>query len=123
MKIRELARRMRIHSIEAEEFFWQRVRNRRLHRLKFLRQHVIAYPFDTTLTKYYIADFYCDQLKLIIELDGPIHQDLYEHDLIRTEHMESKGFHVLRFTNDEVLFHWPQVCKAIGQLQISRSIE
>jgi len=55
-------------------------------------------------------------LKLKIELDGPIHKELYKHDLIRTEHLESKGFHVLRFTNDEVVNNWPHVCKAIGSI-------
>ena len=116
LEIRELSRKMRVHPTKAEKFFWQKVRNRRLHGLKFLRQHIIAYPFDATFTKFYIADFYCGQLKLIIEIDGQIHKETQENDLIRTEHMESKGFCVLRFTNDQVLHNWPHISKSIEML-------
>jgi 5-methyltetrahydrofolate--homocysteine methyltransferase len=107
---------MRSCPTEAEKYFWNRVRNRRLYGLKFLRQHVIACPIDSILTKFYIADFYCSTLNIVIEIDGPIHKDLNEYDLIRTEHLESKGFRVLRFTNDQVLNQWTLVCESIEML-------
>jgi very-short-patch-repair endonuclease len=55
-------------------------------------------------------------LNIVIEIDGPIHKDLNEYDLIRTEHLESKGFRVLRFTNDQVLNQWTLVCESIEML-------
>jgi very-short-patch-repair endonuclease len=117
LKVRELARQMRKYPTQAEEFFWQKARNRRLFGLKFQRQHIIAYSFDATFTKFYIADFYCEELKLIIELDGQIHLELKEQDLIRTEQMIERGYQVLRFTNEEVLYNWDHVLKMIGDFK------
>ena len=108
---------MRTHSTEAEEYFWQRVRNRKFHGLKFLRQHIIACPFDPWLMKFYIADFYCAEIVLIVELDGRIHDELYEQDLVRTDHLENKGFKVLRFSNEEVLHNWPYVSEMLESFQ------
>lgn len=64
----------------------------------------------------YIADFYCAELKLIIEVDGGIHftPAQMEHDARRTELLESEGFQVVRFTNDQVLMHMHSV---IGYLE------
>lgn len=64
---------------------------------------------DALFTKFYIADFYCAQIKLIVELDGQIHLKQQEEDLIRTEHMKQLGFQVLRFSNEEVLNNWDYV--------------
>jgi len=62
---------------------------------KFRRQHPI---------KFYVADFYCHSLKLIIEVDGNIHneQSVALHDAERQEHLEYEGISFLRFTNDQV---------------------
>jgi leucyl-tRNA synthetase len=69
---------------------------------KFLRQHPIIYtvyqrPF------YFIADFYCAEAKLVIEIDGSIHTTSLEYDQQRTEILKSKGLHVLRISNVELL--------------------
>lgn len=117
LKVRELARQLRKHATQAEEFFWQKARNRQLFGLKFQRQYIIAYPFDATFTKFYIADFYCEELKLIIELDGQIHLKLQEQDLIRTDQMIQRGYQVLRFTNDDVLNNWDYVERMIGSFK------
>ena len=117
LKVRELARQMRKQSTQAEEFFWQKARNRQLYRLKFQRQYIVAFPFDATFTKFYIADFYCEELKLIVELDGQIHLKLQEQDLIRTEQMIQRGYQVLRFNNDEVLYNWDYVQNRIGSFK------
>jgi very-short-patch-repair endonuclease len=64
----------------------------------------------------YIADFYCAELKLIIEVDGGIHNSAaqQEHDMRRTRRLESEGFQVVRFTNEQVLRHMTSV---IGNLE------
>jgi very-short-patch-repair endonuclease len=116
LRIRELARKMRKHSTSAEECFWQKVRNRKLYGLKFNRQFIITFTFDATFTKFYIADFYCEQLKLIVELDGQIHLKQQEQDLIRTEHMYKRGFQVIRFSNDQVLKEWEYVKSVIKNI-------
>ena len=52
----------------------------------------------------YIVDFYCHDLKLIIELDGPIHEENAVYDRTRQKWIENKGFIFVRYKNDEVLF-------------------
>jgi len=91
----EFARKLRKNQTPAEEIFWQVVRNRQFLNLKFRRQHQI---------ESYIADFYCNELSLIIELDGEIHlnkeQAIKDND--RDEYLTSLGFITYRFTNDEI---------------------
>ncbi|MDR2687094.1 MAG: endonuclease domain-containing protein [Oscillospiraceae bacterium] len=80
----------------------------RRHPLRFRRQSVIYH---------YIADFYCDRAKLVIELDGSQHArpDALEYDRIRTLTLESIELAVLRFTNAEVDNDFAYVCRTIEQ--------
>ena len=89
-----------------EEILWKRLSNRKLNGLKFRRQH----PLDI-----FIADFYCHEKKLIVELDGGIHDttEQMEYDDGRTFELEEKGFKILRFRNEEVLNEIEQVLKKI----------
>lgn len=77
---------------DAEKKMWYSLRDRRFEDLKFRRQHPIP-P--------YIADFICEDLNLIIELDGGQHTE--EADLERTKFLESQGYKVIRFWNNDVL--------------------
>ena len=104
-KAREFARENRKEPTRAEKWVWFFVRNRRFHGLKFNRQYVIEYQPGA----FYIADFHCHEHKLIIELDGPIHQFTQEADRIRDEILNQMGFKVLRFRNDEILNEWNKV--------------
>lgn len=81
---------------EAEDILWKHLRNKKLNGLKFRRQH----PLDI-----FIADFYCHEKKLVIELDGGIHDILEqkEYDEGRTSELEGKGFKVIRFRNEEIM--------------------
>ena len=115
LRIRALAREMRKNPTEAEDFFWEKVRDRRLFGLNVNRQFIIQCRIDSFFTKYYIADFHCHRLKLIIELDGQIHLKQSTEDLIRTEHLCDWGFTVLRFTNEQVLNNWEYVELRIKQ--------
>jgi very-short-patch-repair endonuclease len=83
-----------------ERSLWEALRGRRFRGLKFRRQHSIG-P--------YIADFYCDQLKLVVEADGAIHNgpDQSMHDIKRDAWMERQGFTVVRLPEDEIISAMP----------------
>jgi very-short-patch-repair endonuclease len=86
------ARKLRRNQTDAELKLWLQLRNRRLGGLKFRRQVLIAG---------YIADFLCEEAKLIIEVDGGQHAES-ERDPIRTAEINAAGFEVLRFWNNDV---------------------
>ena len=100
--IKKLAKELRQNLTESEILLWQYLRNRRLSGYKFLRQHPIIYKADYLGLNYFIADFYCDSKKTVIELDGPVHNETVEYDKFRDEVMLEKGLHVLRIKNEEL---------------------
>ncbi len=89
------AKDLRNDMTETERIMWRRLRGRKLNGLKFRRQH----PIDI-----FIADFYCHEKKLIVELDGGIHDtnEQKDYDDGRSFELEEKGFKILRFRNEEV---------------------
>ena len=91
----ENARSLRKKGTVAEDLLWQELRNRKLQGMKFRRQHPI---------NHYVADFFCSEKRLIIEVDGIVHhtKEAKENDEARTKDLASMGIQVLRFTNDEV---------------------
>ena len=93
-KVKPLARQKRHQPTPAETRLWECLRNRQVGKAKFRRQHSIDK---------FIVDFYCGEVRLVVEVDGPIHEYTVDEDAIRQEFLESLGFTVLRFTNDEVL--------------------
>ncbi len=105
-QILEYARGMRKNPTKAERCFWLRVRNRKFQGEKFYRQYIIQHGGYMTSESFFIADFYCHKNKLIIELDGGIHQYQIEYDKIREEILEQMEYTIIRFTNEEVLGNW-----------------
>ncbi len=91
-KLKPLVREMRREPTPAEDVLWQRLRRHQLG-VKFRRQHPV---------ERFLLDFYCPVARLVVEVDGPIHQYRREEDAIRQEFLESHGLRVLRFTNAEV---------------------
>ncbi len=91
--IQARARDFRKQMTPAEKALWQQLRGRKLGGYKFRRQHPVG-PF--------IADFYCAQSRLIVELDGDVHRDRKDRDNARDALLESWGYHVIRFWNSEV---------------------
>ena len=87
-----------------ETTLWFRLRNRELGGIKFRRQVVVG-PF--------IADFYCAQARLIIEIDGESHSADPQYDLDRTLWLEDHSYRVIRFTNADVQENLPGVWEAI----------
>src|SRR5690349_3745912 len=88
------ARRLRRDMTEAEKVMWRMLRSRQLSGFKFRRQESI---------RRYIVDFVCFSHRLVIEIDGGQHALEVKRDEIRTRFLESEGFLVLRFWNNEVL--------------------
>jgi leucyl-tRNA synthetase len=99
------AREMRQPQTAAEATLWRAVRNRNLI-YKFRRQHTI---------ERFIVDFYCAQAKLCIEIDGDTHQAAgqQEYDAARTEYLETLGYQVIRFANNDVRYNINAVVTAI----------
>ena len=89
------AQHLRQNETKAEKLLWEKLRNNQLGGIKFRRQHPI---------NIYIADFYCHQFKLIIELDGGYHnnEEQKRKDEERTEALKLHDLCVIRFRNEEV---------------------
>ena len=106
--LKDFARENRKNMTEAESVLWNSLRNKNLG-VKFLRQHII----DD-----YIVDFVCQETGLIIEVDGGYHSEpcQKEDDETRTRYLESKGFKVIRFTNEEILFNIESVINRVYNL-------
>ena len=104
----DLARELRERQTPAEALLWQLLRNRRLLGFKFRRQHQFG---D------YIADFYCNEARLIIECDGSVHNpnEHWHHDQNRDAYMIAQGLRVMRFTNEQILDDIESVLEEISK--------
>ena len=104
------APRLRRDATDVEKRLWSALRNRQLGGFKFRRQWTI---------NRYIVDFACLEAMLVIELDGGQHSP--ERDALRTAHLEAKGFHVLRFWNQEMIDNPGGVLETILSMLIKRT--
>ena len=102
---RDTARRLRSDQTNAENRLWSRLSARQLEGFKFRRQHPIG-PF--------VADFFCLDAKLVIELDGSQHADQLHDDERRTEFLRDAGYKVLRIWNHEVINEIDEVLQRIA---------
>ena len=98
---KQLCRDLRKKQTNAEKIFWEAVRNRRFMGLKFYRQYPIFVDVDGRET-FFIADFFCFEKKLVVEIDGKIHDYQKDYDALRTEIINRKGIDVIRFKNEEI---------------------
>ncbi|MBA4301930.1 Very-short-patch-repair endonuclease [Algoriphagus alkaliphilus] len=95
-EIHRRAKELRKQMTPAEKILWELLKEKSLGGYKFRRQHPI---------NKFIADFYCHELGLVIELDGSVHDSLdqTEYDSGRTYELEELGLKVIRFKNDQVI--------------------
>ena len=84
-----------------ERALWNLLKGKRLGGFKFRRQAAVGS---------YVADFYCSECRLIVELDGQSHEGRARKDAERTRHLEAQGLEVVRVTNDDVLRSPDAVC-------------
>jgi very-short-patch-repair endonuclease len=105
-KFRE-ARRLRREMTDSERRLWTRLRRNQLNGLHFRRQHVL---FG------FIVDFYCIKAKLAVEVDGGVHLDQKQQDVIRDGILSSKGIEVFRVTNEQVDRSIEDAIKKVSEL-------
>ena len=92
---------LRRNMTKAELILWKKLKDKSIFKSKFRRQH----PIDI-----FIVDFYCHEYKLVIEIDGEVHNnENIEYDLGRTAELNKFGIKVLRFTNEEVIYNLDEV--------------
>jgi|SRR5580658_5714954 len=88
------AKRLRREMTPAERILWKVLRRNGIDGFHFRRQQVI---------EEYVVDFYCDAAKLVIELDGGVHQEQWKYDKARDKAISSIGIQVLRISNEAML--------------------
>jgi very-short-patch-repair endonuclease len=101
--LKKRVRELRSKATHPETLLWKELRNRKFCGYKFLRQHPIVYNPYGSGVKYFVADFYCDIKKTVIELDGLIHESNLENDQFRDAEMVNLGLHLLRIKNEELI--------------------
>jgi very-short-patch-repair endonuclease len=104
-QIIEAARLLRETMTISEEKLWERLTKKQILGLRFRRQH----PIDI-----FIADFYCHKAKLVIEIDGEIHNSQKDYDIGRSAEMEKFDIKVIRFPNEDVEYN---IEKVLGIIQ------
>jgi very-short-patch-repair endonuclease len=104
------SRQLRKKMTDAEKTLWQQLRNRQVVGLKFRRQQVI---------EGFIADIYCEELKIAVEVDGPIHdkKEQIEYDANRDKVFIARGIRMMRISNDMVLNRMTEVLERIKGLK------
>ena len=115
--LKKFALQNRNKPTHAEAIIWDLVKSKKIEGFKFRRQHIIGQ---------YIADLVCLDRKLVLEIDGLIHQliDNKESDEVRTRWLQKQGFKVIRFTNDEVINSITEVTETIlNELNSQSSIK
>jgi len=93
MDTADFAKHLRKNQAPAEKLVWDRLRNRQCGGYKFRRQAQVDQ---------YVVDFLCAAKKVVIEVDGLSHEGREDYDAQRTQHIETQGYHVIRFTNEDV---------------------
>lgn len=107
------AKQLRKTLTPAEKQLWQALRSGKLAGLKFRRQHPVGN---------FILDFYCAEHKLVVEVDGGIHENQIEYDAARTTELETYGYTIVRFTNEVVLHQLETVLAQILQAAEPHSV-
>jgi len=108
------ARNLRRNTTPPESILWKHLRNRRLGGWKFRRQQPIG-P--------YIADFYCAEAKLVVEIDSRAHNGRLDHDTARDEWMRSDGVETFRVTASDISKNLEGVLEGIAHVVRRRLTE
>ena len=107
------AEQLRNNMTPAEKKLWTALSNKKLNGFRFKNQHPI---------NKFIVDFYCHKAKLVIEIDGEVHNGIEQadYDIGRTYEIESFGLMIIRFTNDQVEKHCEEVIEEIKRILIKK---
>jgi len=115
--VKETTRLLRKRSTTSEDLFWDLVRNKKFLGLKFYRQYPLFVIFESK-KKFFVADFYCHTEKIVIELDGKIHENQKEYDGLRSELIKQLGIRVIRFNNEEIINRTVETLKKLKECLI-----
>ncbi len=117
-RLRQIAKQrgrdLRKHQTNAEAIFWEAVRDRKFQGLKFYRQHPLFFDYLGKET-FFIADFFCHERQLVVEIDGKIHDYQKDHDEMRTFIINMLGIEVVRFRNEEIENNLEEVLAKIAR--------
>jgi very-short-patch-repair endonuclease len=105
-KLKDRARELRKQGILSEVIFWQLVKGKQLCNLDFTRQQIIGH---------YIVDFFCNQFRLVIEIDGNSHDSKQEYDSVRDKFLENLGLRCIHFEDKEVLNNLEGIVEYLNQ--------
>jgi very-short-patch-repair endonuclease len=97
----------------AEIRLWNGLRRRNLGP-KFLRQKPFVFDYYRE-KRVFIVDFYCPAARLVVEVDGGVHQHCIEYDRVRTRLLNQLGIEVVRFSNEEVLYRYDATLDALRE--------
>ncbi len=103
----EASRALRQRQTTSEEMLWEALRSRRAGGARFRRQHRLG-PF--------IVDFFCFAARLMVEVDGSVHDEQQEYDAFRDDTLQQAGYRTLRVTADDVEQNLPSVLVKIEAL-------
>ncbi len=112
---KQLCRDLRKRQTNAEEIFWQTVRDRKFLGLKFYRRYPLFFDYLGKET-FFIADFFCHERQLVVEIDGKIHDYRQDHDQLRTFIINMMGIEVIRFRNEEIENNLSNVLAQLAKL-------
>ncbi|MEX2346752.1 MAG: endonuclease domain-containing protein [Balneolaceae bacterium] len=97
-----MARELRKNQTESEKILWNHLRNKQLNGYRFVRQKPLIYEQISDRRYFFIADFYCPQEKLVIELDGKVHEYQQYYDYQRDLVLREFGLTTIRFKNSDL---------------------
>ena len=103
---------------ESEKILWHKLQNRKLLWKKFLRQFPIyVFTENSWLDRFIIPDFICKEDKLVIELDGSVHnvKDVYLLDIEKEKLLLNNWYTILRFNNEKVLNNMWKVLEIVSE--------
>ncbi|MDQ7009097.1 MAG: DUF559 domain-containing protein [Candidatus Gracilibacteria bacterium] len=116
--IKETARKLRQNLTPAEKILWEKIRANKIG-IKFYRQKpILVMTENSMLDRYIISDFYSPKNKVVIELDGGVHniEEVYLLDKHKEELLKNKGYKVIRFRNEEIFENLELVLQKIKKV-------
>ena len=117
--VKQTARLLRKEQTKSEAVPWQLLRDRKLQNKKFLRQYPIVFNWEVK-KRFFVADFYCHEARLIVELDGDVHIQRKDYDKARDHIMKSMGIKVIRISNEDVASNMKRVISSVAE-QLNRT--
>ncbi len=110
---KEFSRALRRRETPAEKILWQAIRNRKCAGTKFRRQQVIDG---------FVADFYCEEAKFVIETDGSVHEkeEVMLNDKRKNADFKARGLYILRFENDDIITNLSWCLNKIKEVVLAR---